>query len=70
VTTLALLVEQIETAHPFLAGHSRRVARMAEAIGRHIGLAGQALDDLIVAAICTTWGGPPAPRSSCQARAP
>lgn len=47
--TLGLLVERLEATHPFLAGHTRRVSRLAQEIGRRIGLPQRDLDDLSIA---------------------
>lgn len=48
--SLGLLVERLEAAYPFLAGHTRRVSRLAQEIGRRIGLPQRDLDDLAIAA--------------------
>ena len=48
--SLDLLVERLESTHPFLAGHTRRVSRLAQEIGRRIGLPQRELDDLAIAA--------------------
>jgi HD-GYP domain-containing protein (c-di-GMP phosphodiesterase class II) len=50
LASVALVIDRMESAHPFLAGHSRRVARTAEILGRRAGLGRADLDDLLAAA--------------------
>ena len=48
---LALLVSHLEARGPYLRGHSLRVARRAEAMGRALGLSGTDLSRLTVAGL-------------------
>jgi putative nucleotidyltransferase with HDIG domain len=45
------VIEQFEERSPFLVGHSRRVARMADLIGRQMSLSARELEHLQVAAL-------------------
>ncbi len=58
--TMAGLVDRIEAAHPFLIGHSRRVARLATDIGRSAGLPAGEIDDLRAAGYLHDTGYTPA----------
>ena len=49
--TVGALVERLEGRHAFLSGHSRRVAALAEALGRHQGLSEREIEDLSMAAL-------------------
>lgn len=45
-SSLNLVVERLEAAHPWLVGHSGRVSRLAREVGRRVGLNSRDLDDL------------------------
>lgn len=50
IRSVQILVDRIESLDPFRAGHSRRVARLVELIGRGLELPRREMDDLLVVA--------------------
>lgn len=51
VATLEILTRYLETAERHLKGHAKRVADIATLLGRHLGLEGDPLQDLRIAAL-------------------
>lgn len=55
-SSLNLVVERLEAVHPWLAGHSSRVSRMACEVGRRVGLNTRDLDDLGIVCVLHDLG--------------